>query len=161
MTAPIEPAPENTAQPPPPPIAKENKAMGWVTVAGGTLLVFGSFLPWMTVTAPLVGTISRSGMDLGGDGIWTLVLGLGVAGVGVARIMTANLRRLVAHIPLPLGLIGVLIAAVDLHEANHRLDTLGDTPWTLGGAGAGLYAVLIGAIAAVIGGLVVSRGSDG
>jgi hypothetical protein len=44
-----------------------------VTTLGGLLIVLGSFLPWLTATAPLIGTITVNGLQGGGDGIITLV----------------------------------------------------------------------------------------
>src|SRR5262245_20666262 len=48
----------------------------WVVIAAAAAIAIGSFLPWATVSAPLVGTISKSGVQ-GGDGIVSLV-GAGV-----------------------------------------------------------------------------------
>src|SRR5450756_2190506 len=40
-------------------------------IAGGIIVIVGSFLPWLTATAAFVGTINRNGIDGGGDGIFT------------------------------------------------------------------------------------------
>ena len=70
-------SPPPAAQPPesPPPAGLvRNQIVPGATMIGlgGLLIVLGSFLPWLTATAPFVGTISRNGME-GGDGIITLI----------------------------------------------------------------------------------------
>jgi len=61
-------------------------------VAGGVgLMILGSMLPWITVVAPFVGSISRSGVEAGGDGIITLVLGVITVGIGLSRILAIKL----------------------------------------------------------------------
>jgi hypothetical protein len=61
----------------------------WATLAGGIGLIVGSFLPWVTATAVLIGTVSVSGMS--GDGIFTLATGGVVALVG-ALALTRGVR---------------------------------------------------------------------
>lgn len=65
------------------------KPVAWgaiVTLVAGGLAIVGSFLPWITATAAFVGTISRSGIDGGGDGLLTIVLGIVVGLFGIARL---------------------------------------------------------------------------
>jgi hypothetical protein len=46
---------------------------GWAAIGGGALVAIGSLMPWLSITAPFVGTISKNGTD--GDGKITLVVG--------------------------------------------------------------------------------------
>jgi hypothetical protein len=50
---------------------------GMIAIAGGLLLVLGAFLPWVKVTAALVGSLAVSGIE--GDGIFFLVGGVLIA----------------------------------------------------------------------------------
>jgi hypothetical protein len=82
-----QPAPQPPPPPPPAPSGlMRNPVVPGATMAllGGVLIVLGSFLPWLTATAPLVGTISRNGME-GGDGIITLILGVVTILIGVTQ----------------------------------------------------------------------------
>ncbi|TWG24141.1 hypothetical protein [Actinoplanes teichomyceticus] len=136
----------------------------WILLAAGVLTFLGSFLPWATVTAPIVGTQSASGMD-GADGFFTLVLGLLLA----AYAGFALLRR-----PLPsfapwaaVGVAGLLlvIAFYELIHVQSAADevknVLGgqDDPFGIGKAfsesfkvstGFGLWLITIAALAAVV-----------
>jgi hypothetical protein len=55
-----------------------------ILLGAGALLVVGALLPWATVIAPFVGTISAAGTD--GDGVITLVLGLLVGACGIVGL---------------------------------------------------------------------------
>jgi hypothetical protein len=58
---------------------QERKIALLVGAGAGAMVVIGSLLPWIIATAPLVGTISRSGVDLGSDGVALLIGGIAVA----------------------------------------------------------------------------------
>jgi hypothetical protein len=73
-----------------------------MTLLGGVLIVLGSFLPWLTATAPLVGTMSRNGME-GGDGIITLILGVVTILIGVTQLTATNLPTLLQRSPSSLA----------------------------------------------------------
>ncbi len=61
-----------------------------IILVAGVLAVVGSFLPWITATAAFVGTISRNGIDGGGDWVITIVLGLVIALMGVAILASPS-----------------------------------------------------------------------
>jgi hypothetical protein len=76
-----------------------------IMLGAGALLVVGALLPWATVIAPFVGTISAAGTD--GDGVITLVLGLLVGACGIVGLRSQ--RGSTAKIA---GAIGLVVAAV-------------------------------------------------
>lgn len=81
-----------------------------LAMLGAALLVFGSFMPWISVTAPFIGTVTKSGME-GGDGWVTLIAGC-VAGVAALRHWgrsTNALRNLLFG-------SGVIAAALTIYE---------------------------------------------
>jgi hypothetical protein len=104
-----------------------------VAVGAGAGLVVGALLPWAVVRAPLVGQITKAGIE--GDGMFT-------AGIGVVAILVAvasNSTRKATWLLL-LAIAAGLIAFVDLTEV---LDMAGEN--ALIGAGAGLYLTLLSA----------------
>lgn len=131
-------------------------AFALLTVLGGLLLVVGSFLPWVAVMAPFVGTMSRNGLDGGGDGIVTLVAGVATLTVGAARLMT-SLRPGIQRLPILFGALALLIAVMDLSAVSERVASVGSSPFVQAYAGSGLYLLVVGAVVTGLGGLAVSR----
>ena len=117
-------------------------------LVAGVLAILGSFLPWIQATAPLVGTISRTGLDGGGDGIISIVLGIVMALFAIA-ILARSGRRNVAR-------VGALICAValgalayfDIADVNSRIAGLDVN--VNGSIGAGLIVVALAAVLGVV-----------
>lgn len=83
-----------------------NRPAAWTTLGAGIAIIVGSFLPWGSITAPIVGTITVSGTD-GSDGWVTAAVG---ALVGIYGF--ASLRQ-----RMPLA-IGVMVALAGLSAAG-------------------------------------------
>jgi hypothetical protein len=130
-------------------------------------VIAGSFLPWVTVNAPLLGHSSLAGTD--GDGKLTLAIGAGIA--VTAAVALAGYRSLwVGLVTLVLAAVAGTIATVDLIDVNERIGELresipADSP--LGqdegfpvdaNAGAGLFVVLVGSVIALVGGFILITG---
>jgi hypothetical protein len=90
-------------------------------------------------------------------GCFTRVLGLVIAGIGVARLTTTQVRRIVQQLPIALGLLAVLIVGSDLKDVHARIALIPTTPFAVGYVGAGLYTAMVGSLIAIIGGVVVSK----
>lgn len=133
------------------------KADGSVlALLGGLALIVGSFLPWITATAPLVGSISKSGMDDGGDGTITLVLGIAVAALCLVRLLGANTSMASAVLILLAGIGAAFIGFIDLADIQERVSSATEISSSISAsAGAGLWAVIIGAIVSALGGLLL------
>ena len=139
---------------------------GVIIVIGGSLAALGSFLPWLSASAPLVGTVTKSGLDGGGDGIITLILGVILALAGVAHVAQAGPARVAAaaafFVSLGLGLIAFKgLADVSVRETLMRVQlALEDNMFADAvsvSAGMGLYVVIIGAVFGVVGAVVALR----
>jgi hypothetical protein len=132
-----------------------------LVVIAGLLIVLGSFLPWITLRAAFVGTVSRSGME-GGDGIGTLLLGVVTVVIGVARLASARLPRFVQRSSIVTGGVTFLIAAIDYADAASRVRAASSRLSEVGAAsvGPGLWTLFLGAIIAVVGGFVLLNRSD-
>lgn len=127
---------------------------GSLAIVAGVLVALGSFLPWITLRAPFVGQISRSGLE-GGDGIFTLVLGLGLAALGVARI-TSDTERTIQRWALLLGAIVGGIGGLNFADAQARAaDVAREAEGAaIGAVGMGLWVILVGAVFALLAGLI-------
>jgi hypothetical protein len=126
---------------------------------GGLLICFGSFLPWLTVTAPLVGTISRSGMDGGGDGTITLALGCITILLAVVGF-TAKPKLL--RLSILTGAVAGIVAVAAYQQVQDRIakaqEAAGEVAGMLSASvGAGIWALLIGAVLAVVGGFLARK----
>jgi hypothetical protein len=154
--------------PPPPSGLMRNPTLPGAIMAGlgGLLIIVGSFLPWLTATAPLVGTINVNGMQGGGDGIITLVLGVLtvlIAAVGVAAMPD------VVRLSIITGVITVAVAIYDYNSVQERIAEMktaakptGDLGFDIpiiANVGAGIYVLFVGAAFAILGGLVVRKAS--
>jgi len=79
MQPPNSPIPLSESQPPhaatAPVPAQPRPVRVWLVLGAGVAAVLGSFLPWASISAPIVGTMTMSGVD-GPDGWITAGLGL-------------------------------------------------------------------------------------
>jgi hypothetical protein len=128
----------------------------WLTLGGGVGLIVGSFLPWVTATAVLIGTFSVSGMQ--GDGVLTLGAGLVVAvvgalgvtrGVGVGGIVTAFVA---------LALAGV-VGYIDFNNVSEGVAEANTASFGFASVGVGLWLVMASVVIGFVGasGLVDKR----
>ncbi|MFC0864943.1 hypothetical protein ACFHYQ_21860 [Sphaerimonospora cavernae] len=137
---------------------KNGMTFGLLTLLGGGLVAVGSFLPWITITAPILGTVSRNGIDGGGDGVVTLVLGSILFAIGLARV-TASVPGWLQRLPIAFGALAGVIALADFGSVNEKLAEISpsSSAYVAASVGSGLYMVAIGAVFATIGGLVTDQ----
>jgi len=120
---------------------------------GGALVVAGSFLPWITIRAPFVGTLTRSGTE-GGDGIGTLIVGIVIGLAGLAKMGGFNLPSFFNRSPIILGAIAALIVGIDLPDILNRIHTAEEaSPVVTASVGSGVWTVFVGAALTLVGGL--------
>jgi hypothetical protein len=111
--------PDPTAASTPAPTARSMPAAqvaAWITLGAGVAIVLASFMPWGSITAPIVGTRTVSGTE-GSDGWIT-------AGVGVFIAVFAGLR-------LRRQLSGTAGAAVGALAALGGLGVAGVAVWKI------------------------------
>jgi hypothetical protein len=154
-------SPPAAAQPPesPPPagLVRNQMVPGATMIGlGGLLIVLGSFLPWLTATAPFVGTISRNGME-GGDGIITLILGVVVTIlIGVSQLTATRMPALLQRSSIVTGVITGAVAIYDYVEVQRRIEDVKEQSELISASvGAGIWTLIVGAILAIVGGVVV------
>ena len=81
----------------------------YIIGAAGLLAVLGAFLPWVTLSAPIVGTISKNAID--GDGVIALGLGVALLVYAVLRVAGFRLHVIVAAV-LAFALPGLAVYEV-------------------------------------------------
>jgi hypothetical protein len=134
---------------------------GIITGLGGVLIMLGSFLPWLTATIPLAGTITVNGMQGEGigDGVITLVLGMIAVLLGVAQV-TGNLPARWRLLPIMIGVLTGLIAAYAYNDVQGRIHSVtAESDLVTASVGMGIYTLFVGAGFAIAGGLFVRRWS--
>jgi hypothetical protein len=108
-------------------------------IIGSLATVIGSFMPWATVSAGFIGSISKNGID--GDGKVVAVLG-GIAGYLVVR-KRENLGRKDVLLPAILNAVSFVVCLIDLLDIQNKAkDT---TSGVLLQVGNGLWICLFGA----------------
>ena len=124
-----------------------------LAAAGAALLVFiGALLPWVKAFAPLIGQVSKSGME--GDGLYTLLISLAVlSGLLWATFGNGSQRPSFGGV-LVAGIIVALIAVIDMNDVGSRREALSADSSALVtvSIGEGLYLTLIGGLALIASG---------
>lgn len=122
-----EPLPHDQALevtfPPEPAPAARRPLQPWIVLGAGTAAIVGSFLPWASVTAPIVGTITASGVD-GSDGWITAALGLVLVVYGTLILRGQRMPNFVPVLAVLFAVALLGVAAwklVDLSAAKERM----------------------------------------
>lgn len=129
---------------------RRRRAGPWLMFGGAAAVAVGCFLPWVKASAPLMGSITVSGVDNGGDGTIFLVLAAVLAAVVYrAQGAPSRAKQLAAA-----GLVGIIGAGL-LFEANSVSDRLAAAAAASDlistSYGSGLVLMGAGVIAAVVG----------
>lgn len=109
--------------------------LAWI---GGGLLIFGSVMPWATISAGIL-SVSKAGTD--GDGKITLVLGLLILAAGAMLWGQQPRGRTLA---VTLGVIALGLGVLEYQNVAGVIAKL-DTGIS-GSVGTGLWLVLVGAV---------------
>ena len=115
---------------------------------GGILYAAGSALPWITVTAAFVGTVTRSGLE-GGDGIITIGLGIVLALVGLAHLLGSKAAGSKVALVL-VALIAVGFSIFEINNVNERINGLDADIRELASVGIGLWMMVVGSVVAAL-----------
>lgn len=124
-----------------------------ILIVAGVLVIVGSFLPWISAHSGF-GTISRSGIEGGGDGLFTLIAGVGIAAIGASRFFGfAEPSGAVRFFPpLIAGLIVIGLAVIDGIQLGERARSVA-SEFVIADIGEGLYVVGLGGVLSVLGAL--------
>lgn len=129
------------------PMSNNKHVAGYVLAAAAVLILLGSFLPWATLTAPLVGSINKSGVQ-GGDGFISIG-GAVILGVFAVMLIVDRLVFPSWIIAVSVALTGCLVYEVadldrrfrDVHDVSRLVATQ---------YGTGLYVMGLGILAGLV-----------
>jgi hypothetical protein len=157
---PAQPSPPAQPTPPTPPAGLAQNPIvpgATMTVLGGLLIVLGSFLPWISLTAPFIGTVTRNGME-GGDGIITLMLGVVTILIGVTQFTATRLPGFLHRSSIVTGAITGAVAIYDYLDVQRRIeDAKEQSELIAASVGAGIWTLIVGAVLAIIGGVLIRK----
>jgi hypothetical protein len=122
-------------------------------VVAGALYAIGSALPWASITAPFVGTISKSGLE-GGDGVVTLLIGIVLALVGLGHLTGSRAAgSKLATVLLSVAALGM--AAFEISTVSSRLADI-DSDVGYASTGIGLWLMAVGGVLALLSALALA-----
>lgn len=127
-------------------------ANGVVVVLGALLAGVGAALPWISATVVLIGTVSFSGLDGGGDGILVLFLAVVAVFGGVGLLQGGSIVGPSRALSILLGITLVVLAGIEIANVNDRVAEAGS--FAVASVGIGLYVVILGGCLTVLGGVM-------
>lgn len=123
------------------PVERRNER--YVAAVAGAVAVVAAVLPWATLQSAF-GSVSRSGMADGGDGLFTAILGL--AG-GAAALMGGRM-------PVASIVAGFMIAGIGVLDIIDVSGLDDGNEFTSVSVGAGLYLTVIAGVVMVVAAVV-------
>lgn len=129
----------------------------FLVVGGALAMGVGAFLPWIKATAPFVGSITRSGVEDGGDGIFVVAMAIALLALAWPLYTGRPLSQLASIGVVLVALAGVALGFVDIADVTERVnDIKGNNAGVSATAsvGVGLYLVIGGAVLAGVGGII-------
>lgn len=113
-------------------------------------LVVGSFMPWGKITAPIVGSVSKSGME-GSDGWATLTAGIVVAALAYGWSKPG--ARVQGYVMMVVGTLAVILMMFEYDDVARIFSDV-DSDLVSKSYGVGLHLCTIGAVASVLAGFL-------
>jgi hypothetical protein len=120
-------APDASAPSPPPVIATTSRSylVGTVYAGAVAVIALGVFLPWATLSAPFIGTLSKAGFE--GDGIFALVFALVYVVLATLDFVGQEVH---SAIHATVGGLLIMFAGYEILNivaTNNKLDVVGTT----------------------------------
>lgn len=125
----------------------ENSPGRTLVLLGGASLIIGALLPWASMTAPFVGTLTVSGYQ--GDGLLSGLIGVILLIGGFISRGRKGQRYSIAAVGLAV-LAGLLV----IPKFSSLGSAIGEMELGFGSLGVGLYLSALGVALAFVGGLV-------
>jgi hypothetical protein len=125
-------------------------AFFWVAIAGAAVVIVAAFLPWVSANAVFYGRIETRGIE--GDGVATLVLGVVVGFIALARFRIDDRARSVAIVGIVCSLLVIVVGVWDFLDTQRRVRDLNQSIAGFGRAnvGIGLYLTIAGGVAMLL-----------
>ena len=125
---------------------------GVLVLAGGLAVMIGVFLPWLRATGP-GGSVTENGLRIGTYG--TLILG-GFATARGASLLRPDTVRMQMGTPVIGGVLIAILVALRWGDLQAQVRDASVLPGFTASIGIGVWVVIAGAAAIVIGGLMSS-----
>lgn len=122
----------------------------FVAIAGAVIAAGGTVLPWIQATAGFA-SLTRNGLELGGDAL--VILGLAIV-VGLVAVLASG--RLAGGIEGPVAALLLIVAWFDLTNLQRRVDDVSGQ-YVSASVGGGIYLVFAGALTILAGAFVTFR----
>jgi hypothetical protein len=92
----------------------------------------------------------------GGDGIITLILGVVTILIGVTQLTAAQLPAVMHRSSIATGVITGVVATYDYLDVQQRIEAAkGESELIVASIAAGIWTLIIGAILAIVGGVLI------
>jgi Protein of unknown function (DUF2510) len=137
---------------------QRNRAAAIVVIAGTAALAVGSVLPWATISSPIFGNNSVSGIR--GDGQITLLLAIVVGVLGTIVLVSERGHKALLIVTLVISALAVVTCAIALNDASRVARRETGIPVNATVA-YGLYVALAGGIGAAVGSIIGLRRRNG
>ena len=94
----------------------------------------------------------------GGDGVITLILGVVTILIGVTQLTATNLPILLQRSPIITGAISGIVAIINYLDVQQRIeDVREESELIAASVGAGIWTLVVGAVLAIVGGILVRK----
>ena len=134
-----------------PPVPTKNSDVGGkITVAGGALILVGTFMPWIIMTNAYE-TASQNGFAAP-DGGWMLLFGVLIGAVGFSR-MNSQVHWGTQVLPLFVAAFAGWAAIADISSVATRAAPIAASYYASWQMGPGLYVIVLGAAVTIVGAL--------
>lgn len=111
-------------------------------LAASILFGIAAFLPWLSVSAPLIGTVSRSGMSEAFSDGWLVVAAAGLLAYTAVRLPAF-------HIVIS-SVLAFLLALFEYSLVSDRIATVASNQFVLAQVGNGIWLLLASSLALVV-----------
>lgn len=129
---------------------RKRRANAIAILAGGILITVGTMLPWLIAWQPATGTIVLNGLGNGtGDGVVQLPLGIVLGVFGLASL-AGPVSHIAHRVIAVVAVISLVIGYIDYQYISAKVANQLATGFSMQ-MGIGVYAILAGGLAAVIG----------
>jgi hypothetical protein len=147
------PMPDEPAVQPSKPLP--NRVGAGLVIAGAAMAVIGCFLPWISATAPFIGTVTRDAISSPDGQVIA-----GIAAVSALVGVIAWVRRVGLVVPIVLlvaAAIDMWAFVIDYQDISGRVQSLSGNNLIVAEVGVGVYLTGLGVVVWAVGAVVSFR----
>ena len=132
-----------------------NRVGAGLVIAGAAMAVIGCFLPWISATAPFIGTVTRDAISSPDGQVIA-----GIAAVSALVGVIAWVRRVGLVVPIVLlvaAAIDMWAFVIDYQDISGRVQSLSGNNLIVAEVGVGVYLTGLGVVVWAVGAVVSFR----